>query len=793
MWILKLNLVCLVLARAKQLDTTKQENTQNETNPMMVNTSEQHNDGPMEKLNQATSEQGTNEQHSHGPIEKLEQATGEQQNHDPMERLNQATREQHNHGPKEKIERTFKSSKDVLKENIRSKKMLDSMLPYSSRDDGEEDSDDEEEDSDDEEDRVKRQVDQVNARAKQLDMTKHENNTNETNHSEQQNHGETNHTKVDSSKQHNHGPMEKLKGAFKSSKDAVKEHIRSMVVDENQILLEEIVASAHGRSKKMFDSDVPNSSRDDEEEDSDDEEEDSDDEGGRAKRQVDQEDIRHALCKDKNAGEFFRLVAGSKQCRDVVSCTDEGLQALRCPPGLAFDLEKQTCEWKDLVNDCNIKARPKLALPKYNTDEPLCSSGELSCGDGQCLPKLLFCDDKTDCVDGSDENLCDSRNDPNKADECDPSLCSLPNCYCSVSGTDVPGGLDPQQVPQMIMLTFDDAINDNNLEIYEQIFDGGLKNPNGCDVKATFFVSHEYNNYSMVQELHRRGHEMAAHSITHDNEESYWDNGTELNWSAEMGGLRDMLSTWGNVPAEDIYGSRAPLLRLGGNRQFSALEKEGFVYDSSMVAPLANPPLWPYPLAFSAPHRCHGNFQKCPTRSHSIMEMVMNEFDPREEPGSNDEEISGCVMLDSCSGYIRTPDNLYNVLTHNMIRHYEQNRAPLGMFLHAAWLKKQPEMLDALLFWMDEVLSTYSNVYFVTMSQVLAWMQSPVDSNNAVQFPLWKQKCSMLDTPSTCAVANNCPLSNPQLGGVRKRLQTCNECPAYYPWLNDVRGQGEYP
>jgi len=286
---------------------------------------------------------------------------------------------------------------------------------------------------------------------------------------------------------------------------------------------------------------------------------------------------------------------------------------------------------------------------------------------------------------------------------------------------------------------------------------------------------------------------MAAHSITHDNEESYWDNGTELNWSAEMGGLRDMLSTWGNVPAEDIYGSRAPLLRLGGNRQFSALEKEGFVYDSSMVAPLANPPLWPYPLAFSAPHRCHGNFQKCPTRSHSVMEMVMNEFDPREEPGSNDEEISGCVMLDSCSGYIRTPDNLYNVLTHNLIRHYEQNRAPLGMFLHAAWLKKQPEMLDALLFWMDEVLSTYSNVYFVTMSQVLAWMQSPVDSNNAVQFPLWKQKCSMLDTPNTCAVAHNCPLSNPQLGGVRKRLQTCNECPAYYPWLNDVRGQGEYP
>jgi hypothetical protein len=30
-------------------------------------------------------------------------------------------------------------------------------------------------------------------------------------------------------------------------------------------------------------------------------------------------------------------------------------------------------------------------------------------------------------------------------------------------------------------------------------------------------------------------------------------------------------------------------------------------------------------------------------------------------------------MLDSCAS-IRTSDNLYNVLTHNFIRHYEQNR-----------------------------------------------------------------------------------------------------------------------
>ena len=35
------------------------------------------------------------------------------------------------------------------------------------------------------------------------------------------------------------------------------------------------------------------------------------------------------LFKDKNPGEFFRLVAGAKHCRDVVACADGGLQAIR--------------------------------------------------------------------------------------------------------------------------------------------------------------------------------------------------------------------------------------------------------------------------------------------------------------------------------------------------------------------------------------------------------------------------------------------------------------------------------
>ena len=50
----------------------------------------------------------------------------------------------------------------------------------------------------------------------------------------------------------------------------------------------------------------------------------------------------------------------------------------------------------------------------------------------------------------------------------------------------------------------------------------------------------------------------------------------------------------------------------------------------------------------------------------------------------------------------------------------------MGLYLHAAWLKRSPEMQDALEFWMDEILATYNDVYFVTMNDALKWMQQPV-------------------------------------------------------------------
>jgi hypothetical protein len=117
-----------------------------------------------------------------------------------------------------------------------------------------------------------------------------------------------------------------------------------------------------------------------------------------------------------------------------------------------------------------------------------------------------------------------------------------------------------------------------------------------------------------------------------------------------MAGQRIIIEKYANVTDNSVVGLRAPYLRVGGNNQFTMMEE-----------PLSNPPLWPYTMYFRMPHRCHGNLQTCPTRSHAVWEMVMNELDRREDP-AKDEAIPGCAMIDSCSNILTGEFNSSNFL-----------------------------------------------------------------------------------------------------------------------------------
>ena len=76
----------------------------------------------------------------------------------------------------------------------------------------------------------------------------------------------------------------------------------------------------------------------------------------------------------------------------------------------------------------------------------------------------------------------------------------------------------------------------------------------------------------------------------------------------------NIVNRFGGVKMEDIRGLRVPYLKPGWNRQFLMMKEFGFVYDSSIPAPLSDPPLWPYTLDYKIPHKCIGR-RKCPSRS----------------------------------------------------------------------------------------------------------------------------------------------------------------------------------
>ena len=161
--------------------------------------------------------------------------------------------------------------------------------------------------------------------------------------------------------------------------------------------------------------------------------------------------------------------------------------------------------------------------------------------------------------------------------------------------------------------------------------------------------------------------------------------------------------------------------------------------------------------------------------------------DRREDP-QNDEYLPGCAMVDSCSN-ILTGDQFYNFLNHNFDRHYEQNRAPLGLYFHAAWLKNNPEFLDAFLYWIDEILSNHNDVLLRDDDPSDPVDPEPRTITESKSFEPWKEKC-IVDGPPACWVPHTCKLTSKEVPGETINLQTCVRCPNNYPWVNDPTGDG---
>lgn len=359
------------------------------------------------------------------------------------------------------------------------------------------------------------------------------------------------------------------------------------------------------------------------------------------------------------------------------------------------------------------------------------------------------------------------KNDP--AQPCDASACLLPDCFCS---TTTPP-MDPADMPQIVMLSFDD---DLSAEFYNSFYASLMthKNRNGCPIGVTFFLAHDYTDYTLVNKVWNGGAEIASHSISHQTPTTYWATLSYQGWIDEMVGLTQIASTFANISISDIIGARAPFLQIEGDVMMQALYDSGFHYESSMPSQdYEIPPLFPYTFDYKSIQDCE--ITPCPVDSYpGFWEMPMIDY--------NDTQNIPCSMLDGCPS-TNTTDATYQFLLYNFNNHYTTNKAPYGLYTHASYFLTDPSHYPGYVQFVEYVL-TLPDVYIVTVKQAIEWMQNPTPLSDIDNFEPWF--CN--DLPNNgCSPKTDCYYEDTTPGGSRY-MMVCGSCPPNYPWVGNPYG-----
>ena len=367
------------------------------------------------------------------------------------------------------------------------------------------------------------------------------------------------------------------------------------------------------------------------------------------------------------------------------------------------------------------------------------------------------------------------------AQPCDPAKCQPPNCRCV--SLDIPGNLHISQTPQIVTINFDDSFRVIDYEEYfTPVFGDHRKNPNGCPIGFTFFNSHQYTDYALVERAQRsEGYEFASHSISHRVPSTWWATASVNDLRQEISGQKTILTRWGGIPEDKVKGFRAPYLQTSEN-ELRVLYEDGFLYEASMGSYVT---YWPFTLDYKSP-LCTVP-ATCPVNSYPGLWIIPNVFYLQ----SNGHL---CSMIDACTAPI-TEDDWYDFLMFNFNAHYTANRAPFGIHAHAAWFVLRPERARAMNRFLDTILLDNPNhdVYIVTQSQVLDWVRNPTPLDQLQNFTPWQ--CNNPGAPHRCEY--NAKPDDPSAPACSKSFthpvwslfKSCEPvCPVNYPTVGNPLG-----
>jgi len=295
---------------------------------------------------------------------------------------------------------------------------------------------------------------------------------------------------------------------------------------------------------------------------------------------------------------------------------------------------------------------------------------------------------------------------------CDKSQCDDVvglDCVCARNAP--PGGLDPNDVPQFVTLTADDDVSDQTHAPMVTVLEGH-KNPNGCPIPATYFVSIHWTQMEIVNQLYKDGNEIADHTVGHKGNPS----------EKQIVDARNDIVQNTDIPEGRVAGFRAPFLKANPNtRKF--LYKNGFTYDSSITEQAGDgnineaslkKKLWPYTMDFGIAQNCHN---------------------AGDVHCSNDERYPGLweiPMLDLQNEYgvaVGSMDPVngeaYDLYKRDFLRSYTGSKAPFGMYIHPAWLLSDDKRIASVSKFFSE-LDGMDDVWVVTNQELIEYMRNPM-------------------------------------------------------------------
>uniref|UniRef100_A0A4D5RKZ7 Putative peritrophic membrane chitin binding protein n=1 Tax=Ixodes scapularis TaxID=6945 RepID=A0A4D5RKZ7_IXOSC len=366
-------------------------------------------------------------------------------------------------------------------------------------------------------------------------------------------------------------------------------------------------------------------------------------------------------------------------------------------------------------------------------------------------------------------------------EQCDPAKCKgSQNCMCA--SIKPPNGIEAKDMPQLVMLAFEGAVNTVNMPFYRELMDTtDRKNKqSGCRIGTTFFVNHEYLDYSAVHELHNRGSEIALRSITLNGTMAYWTDLDTDGWKAEIIGERDLLATQAIIPASDIYGMQAPLLTTGGDNSFKMIKDAGLLYDASIPHNRVKDSgriMFPYTLDYGLQTPCV--IEPCPEDKYPGVWTIPLNVWFKENQIEHLKMDFPCSTIDSCTPPPASADEAYEFLMANFKEFYENNKAPFPMILHEGWLREGDRKAGFLRF-IDWLLAK-DDVFLVTVKEVIEFMKNPKPAKSYKE-----SRCVTEVKPSDkCKEPETCIYPRVKIGyNIGDRvMRSCVNCTQEYPWV----------